>query len=67
MVSNLKLPSVPSQLYSDLPCLHGWQADSRLLSPAASRRSIPLELVHSDLHGPLPAYCKWLQVLDLIH
>jgi hypothetical protein len=66
MVSNLSLPSVPSSSQSAL--LHGWQADSRPLPPIASRRSIPLELVHSDLHGPLPptanGFKYWISFTD---
>ena len=69
MVSDQVLPSVPPA--SSVPicsaCLDGKQTrDSFPLT--ASRRSIPLELVHSDLHGPLPAtvngYKYWISFTD---
>ena len=69
MVSDQVLPSVPPA--SSIPicsaCLDGKQTrDSFPLT--ASRRSVPLELVHSDLHGLLPAtvngYKYWISFTD---
>src|SRR5271169_3517065 len=68
-VSDLKLPSVPSQ--SKIPicpsCLDGKQTRDAF-PQSTSRRLHPLELIHSDLHGPLPptagAYKYWISFTD---
>ena len=68
MVSGLLLPKAPAS--SSLPvcpaCMEGKQTRDPF-PPVTSRHSVPLELVHSDLHGPLPPTGQWLQVLGLIH
>ena len=68
MVSD-QVPSVPpaSSVLICSACLDGKQTlDSFPLT--ASRWSIPLELVHSDLHGPLPVtvngYKYWIAFTD---
>ena len=69
MVSDLSLPSIPAA--SSLPvcpaCMEGKQTHEPF-PQSASRRSLPLELVHSDLHGPIPptvtGYKYWISFTD---
>ena len=67
MVANLSLPSVPSSIPVCPSCLDGKQTRDPF-PHIASRRSVPLELVHSDLHGPLPStangYKYWISFTD---
>ena len=67
MVSNLSLPSVPLSIPVCPSCLDGKQTQDPF-PHIASRRSIPLELIHSDLHGPLPLtandYKYWISFTD---
>ena len=68
-VSDLKLPGVPPA--ASIPicpaCMDGKQTHDSF-PQSASRRSIPLQLVHSDLHGPLPptanGYKYWISFTD---
>src|SRR5712691_12013027 len=67
MVSNLSLPSVPASLPVCPACMDGKQTRDPF-PQVASRRSTPLELVHSDLHGPLPptanGFKYWISFTD---
>jgi len=50
------------------PCLAG-KMRSNPFPSSPSRSTKPLELVHSDLHGPLPVptrdgYCYWITFID---
>jgi len=67
MVSNLSLPSVPASLPVCPACMDGKQTRDPF-PQLASRRSIPLQLIHSDLHGPLPptanGYKYWISFTD---
>ncbi|KDQ07218.1 hypothetical protein BOTBODRAFT_120333 [Botryobasidium botryosum FD-172 SS1] len=40
------------------PCIHGKQHHDPFPKLASSRATRPLELMHSDLHGPLPVQTK---------
>ena len=52
------------------PCLADKQTRANVLKSVSSRRSGLLELIHSDLHGPLPvqtrigAYHYWITFID---
>ena len=51
------------------PCIAGKQHRSRVPKSAQHRASQPLELIHSDLHGPLPVHSKegyqyWVTFID---
>jgi hypothetical protein len=67
MVSNLLLPAVPSSPPVCPSCLDGKQTRDPF-PQSTSRRSSPLELVHSDLHGPLPptvnGFKYWISFTD---
>jgi hypothetical protein len=67
MVSNCLLPSVPKSIPVCPACMDGKQTQDPF-PLTASCRSVPLELVHSDLHGPLPAtangYKYWISFTD---
>ena len=68
-VSDLKLPTVPpaASILICPACMDGKQTRDSF-PQAASRRLIPLELIHSDLHGLLPAtangYKYWISFTD---
>ena len=70
MVSGLSLPkasTAPSSAPVCPACMEGKQTQDPF-PPVASHRSVPLELVHSDLHGPLPptanGYKYWISFTD---
>ena len=67
MVSNLSLPSVPSSTPICPSCMDGKQTRDPF-PHSTSRRSTPLQLVHSDLHGPLPptanGFKYWISFTD---
>ena len=69
MVSDQMLPSDPPASFVLIcpVCLDGKQTQDSF-PQTASCRSIPLELVHSNLHGPLPAtvngYKYWISFTD---
>jgi hypothetical protein len=52
------------------PCIAGKQ--HRVVNKSASHTTVPLGLIHSDLHGPLPVctsegYCYWITFIDDAH
>src|SRR5712691_5453552 len=67
LVSGLSLPSVPNSIPVCPSCMDGKQTRDPF-PQSGSRRSIPLQLVHSDLHGPLPATANgfryWISFTD---
>ena len=69
MVSDISLPSVPSAGSAPIcpACMDGKQTHDSF-PQTASRRSVTLQLVHSDLHGPLPptanGYKYWISFTD---
>ena len=63
----VKSPHLPSALCE--PCLAGKQHRSNVSRLASSRSTAPLQLIHSDVHGPLPvqsrhAYKYWITFID---
>ena len=67
MVTNLSLPSPPASTPVCPSCLEGKQTRDPF-PQITSRCSVPLELVHSDLHGPLPptanGFKYWISFTD---
>ena len=69
LVSDLVLPIVPSSVPVCPACMDGKQTRHPFPQTVSSRRSLPLELVHSDLHGPISVptangYRYWITFID---
>ena len=69
LVTGLSLQPGPSPDPICEPCIAGKQHRRRVPKTAQHRASHPLEVVHSDLHGPIPVHSRegykyWITFID---